>query len=86
MRHSRAGLVPGLTVMPLSGVLVVQPTVPELPWSARQAQMSSTIVSLAFTTRLAVAFPAMSPPIRKNVSWTEIGRRRACRRGGGQTR
>ena len=28
---------------------------------------------MAFTTRLFVAWPAMSPPIRKNVSWTEIG-------------
>ena len=35
--------------------------------------MSSTMVSLAFTTRLAVAWPAISPPIRKNVSWTEMG-------------
>src|SRR5689334_21809056 len=35
--------------------------------------MSSTRVLLALTTRLFVALPAMSPPIRKNVSCTEIG-------------
>ena len=54
-------------------MLVVQPTVPELPWSARQAQMSLSRVLLALTTRLLVALPAMSPPIRKNASWTEVG-------------
>src|ERR1700722_3387512 len=62
-----------LTIRPCWAVLTVQPTVPELPWSARQAQMSSIRVLLALTTRLLVACPAMSPPIRKNVSWTEIG-------------
>ena len=35
--------------------------------------MSSTMVLFALTTRLLVALPAMSPPIRKNVSCTEIG-------------
>jgi hypothetical protein len=33
------------TVKPLSAVFTVHPTVPELPWSARQAQMWSMIVS-----------------------------------------
>ena len=28
---------------------------------------------LLLTTRLAVALPAMSPPIRKNTSWIEVG-------------
>src|ERR1700722_2334979 len=62
-----------LTTRPWAAVLTVQPTVPELPWSARQAQMSSTRVLLELTTRLLVAWPAMSPPIRKKTSWTEVG-------------
>ena len=41
-------------------VLTVQPTVPGLPWSARQAQMSSTKVLLAFTIRLFVLFKGVT--------------------------
>src|SRR5260370_32646089 len=35
--------------------------------------MSSTRVLLELTIRLLVAWPAMSPPMRKNVSWTGSG-------------
>ena len=35
--------------------------------------MWSTIVLLLLTTRLVVALPAISPPIRKNTSWTVVG-------------
>src|SRR5579864_3245228 len=51
---------------PVSEVLAVQPT--PLPWSARQAQMSSRITLLLLTTSAVVALPAVAPPIRKNTS------------------
>src|SRR3984957_7091835 len=35
--------------------------------------MSSRRALLELTTRLLVAWPAMSPPIRKKTSWTEVG-------------
>jgi hypothetical protein len=50
----------------VSAVLAVQPT--PLPWSARQAQMSSRMTLLLFTTRLVVALPGVAPPMRKKTS------------------
>src|SRR4029450_1563088 len=65
-------LVP-LTITPVSAVLTVHPT-PE-PWSARQAQMWSTMTSLLLTTRLVVAEPAPPPPMRKKTSFIDAGLR-----------
>src|SRR5205823_4100310 len=44
------------------------------PWSARQAQMSSRITWSLLTRRLTFALPTCGPPIRKNTSWTAVGR------------
>ena len=60
-----------LTITPVSAVLAVQPT--PLPWSARQAQMSSRMTSSLFTTRLVVALPGVAPPMRKNTSLSVVG-------------
>ncbi len=53
-------------------MLTVQPVGAE-PWSARQAQIWSISVSLAFTTRLLVALPDTAPPMRKYTSCTLTG-------------
>ena len=60
-----------LTITPVSAVLAVQPT--PLPWSARQAQMSSRMTLSLFTTRLVVALPGVAPPMRKNTSLSVVG-------------
>ena len=57
----------------MSPVLIVQPTVPALPWSARQAQVWSMITLLLLTTRLVVALPAVAPPMRKKTSCSVVG-------------
>src|SRR3954471_16075495 len=56
---------------PVSAVLLVQPT--PLPWSARQAQMSSRMTLLLLTTRLVAALPGVAPPMRKNTSLSVVG-------------
>jgi hypothetical protein len=60
-----------LTITPVSAVLAVQPT--PLPWSARQAQMSSRMTLALFTTRLVAALPGVAPPMRKNTSLSVVG-------------
>src|ERR1700746_3489024 len=58
-------------IRPVSAVLSVHPT--PVPWSARQAQMSSRTELLALSTKLTWALPAAAPPTRKNTSDTTSG-------------
>ena len=55
----------------VGGVLTVQPT--PVPWSARQAQMSSRTTWSLLTIRLIVALPTCGPPIRKKTSCRAVG-------------
>ncbi len=63
----------------MSAVFTVQPT--PSPWSARQAHVWSMIVWFVLTTRLWVALPTCSPPMRKNTSCTAVGLLALLRRG-----
>jgi len=45
--------------------LVVQPTVPPLPWSARHSQVSSVITLLLLITSDWLALPTVAPPMRE---------------------
>src|ERR1700730_1601776 len=62
-----------LTTMPLAAVLVVQPTVPPLPWSARHSHRSSPTTLLLLTTTVCVALPTVAPPIRAKTSDRTVG-------------
>jgi len=59
------------TTSPVSAVFDVQPT--PLPWSARHSHVLSPMVLGLLTTRLSVALPTPSPPIRKCRSCTAFG-------------
>src|ERR1700722_4848338 len=62
-----------LTMRPLAAVLVVQPTVPLLPWSARQSQRSSPITLLLLTCSVSVALPTVAPPMLAKTSDRTVG-------------
>src|ERR1700730_5706253 len=62
-----------LTTMPLAAVLVVQPTVPPLPWSARHSHRSSPMTLLLLTTSVWVARPTVAPPMRAKTSDRTVG-------------
>src|SRR6202161_4578372 len=62
-----------LTTRPLAAVLVVQPTVPLLPWSARHSHRASPTTLLLLTTSVWVALPTVAPPMRAKTSDRTVG-------------
>src|SRR5580693_10778826 len=65
-------LVP-LTTRPLAAVVVVHPTVPLLPWSARHSHRSSPTTLLLLTCNVCVAVPTAAPPMRAKTSDRTVG-------------
>src|ERR1700758_3807306 len=62
-----------LTTRPLAAVLVVQPTVPPFPWSARHSHRSSPTTLLLLTCSVCVALPTVAPPILAKTSDRTVG-------------
>src|SRR3984885_13569465 len=64
-----------LTTRPLAAALVVQPTVPLLPWSARHSHRSSPMTLALLICSVWVAEPTVAPPMRAKTSDKTVGAR-----------